>query len=51
MACIVTSGEDAFLIRRILHVVGANFVYSVSKIVILLCQVLVVQSSQKCLAC
>lgn len=36
MACIVTPGEDTSLIKRILRVVGANLVYSVSKIIILL---------------
>lgn len=35
MACIVTPGEDAFFIRRILHVTGTNLVYSVSKIIII----------------
>lgn len=36
MACIVMPGEDYFLIRRILYIVEANLVYSVSKIIILL---------------
>lgn len=35
MAGIVTPGEDAFLIRGILHVVGENLCYSVNKIIIL----------------
>lgn len=35
MAGIVTPGEDAFLIRRTLHV-GEHLFYSVSKIIILL---------------